>query len=311
VGRRLGEVGKEEQEGQRRRTEMRTTAFVGAVGARGGLPNRTRTCAARRGRNATTIRMGESDYKNGLEEDVGDYVPFARENEGSTENENRVKELLEMLDDPDPTVRLRAVVATRDMSNEEAAPVICKVFDSGEKELQNRYFATLALGYKPNPRSYDILVSQLDAENDPEIRANALAALGYLGDDKAVPTLIRALYEETHWTAKCAAAVSLGIIRDSRGYDALMSGLRMDPKGLDDIKIGCIGALGELGDVRCVDKLVEFASSRNFIVRQTLSEALGNLPTDKSRETLEMLAKDSHQNVSMGAQMALERMAKS
>lgn len=224
----------------------RMVGFVGGVGfARRDAFRRVSERIVRVSRRGAVIRA--SGYSSGLESDINDFVPFAKEPKASGDKSERVNELLALLDDPNPVVRLRAVVATRELTNEEAEPIICKVFDSGEKELQNLYFATLALGYKPNPRSYDILSKLLDGENDPEIRANALAALGYLADPRAVPILIRAIYEETHWTAKASAAVSLGIIKDPRGYDVLIKGLSMDEQGLDDMKIGCTGALGELG----------------------------------------------------------------
>mmetsp|Transcript_25911 Transcript_25911/g.102168 ORF Transcript_25911/g.102168 Transcript_25911/m.102168 type:complete len:324 (-) Transcript_25911:1092-2063(-) len=306
----------------------------------GGIGGVTGVC--KRERKAVLLRA-EEEKRRGVEPDLGDVIPFAKKNDSRPENAEKVKELMEMLDSPEARIRLRAVVATKDLSNEESEPILCKVFDDGEKELNNLYFATLALGYKPNSRSFDLLMTLLDSEVEQEIRANALAALGYLNDPRAIPTLIRAVYEETHWTAKCAAVVSLGILKDPTAYDAILHALSMDSKGLDDMKISAVGALGEigrqrisiqcdretrshmylstsptmvpsrflhLGDERCLEHITGFAESDNFILRQILAESLANFTAPKALATLRILKQDPHPNVSKAAGYSLDHITK-
>jgi HEAT repeat protein len=54
---------------------------------------------------------------------------------------------------------------------------------------------------------------------------------------------------------------------------------------------------------------LRFAQAEDWIVRQRLAEALGNLPTPKSISALQYLEKDSHPNVSAAASISLQRLA--
>jgi HEAT repeat protein len=59
-----------------------------------------------------------------------------------------------------------------------------------------------------------------------------------------------------------------------------------------------------------VDRIVQFIQSEDWLVRQRLAEALGNLPTEKSLSALKFLEKDSHPQVAAAASLSLERLGK-
>jgi HEAT repeat protein len=67
-----------------------------------------------------------------------------------------------------------------------------------------------------------------------------------------------------------------------------------------------IAALGEIGAINSVDKILTFAQAEDWLVRQRLAEALGKLDTPKSRSALNYLAKDAHAQVSQAARLSLE-----
>jgi HEAT repeat protein len=69
-----------------------------------------------------------------------------------------------------------------------------------------------------------------------------------------------------------------------------------------------IAALGEIGAVESVDDLLQFAGSPDWLVRQQLAEALGNLPAEKSLSALRYLTKDSHPQVAEAAELAMQRL---
>ena len=72
-----------------------------------------------------------------------------------------------------------------------------------------------------------------------------------------------------------------------------------------------ISALGEIKASGAVDKLLNFADSEDWLIRQRLAEALGNLPSDKSISALKFLAKDSHPQVKSAAEISLARLESS
>jgi HEAT repeat protein len=66
--------------------------------------------------------------------------------------------------------------------------------------------------------------------------------------------------------------------------------------------------LGELGDLRALDHLLRFAQSEDWLVRQRLAQALGNLPSPKSVSALNYLAKDPNDSVAATALDSLRRL---
>ena len=69
-----------------------------------------------------------------------------------------------------------------------------------------------------------------------------------------------------------------------------------------------IAALGEIGAAGAIDNILRFAQSEDWLIRQRLAEALGNLPSPKSISALKYLEKDSHRQVSQAATLSLERL---
>ncbi|PZO36955.1 MAG: phycocyanin alpha phycocyanobilin lyase [Pseudanabaena frigida] len=199
--------------------------------------------------------------------------------------------------------RLRALVSLRDLSPDEAVPLILKVID--DENLQIRSMAVFALGLKHTEDCFPVLARILETENDYGIRADAAGALGYLQDNRAVEPLLRAFYEDTEWLVRFSAAVSLGNLGDVRAYDALIQALDSEETMLHQ---AAIAALGEVGDLRCVDRILRFAQSDDWLTRQRLAEALGHLNCDKSLSALNYLVKDSHPQVASAARYAIERL---
>ncbi|WP_338038124.1 HEAT repeat domain-containing protein [Neosynechococcus sphagnicola] len=74
------------------------------------------------------------------------------------------------------------------------------------------------------------------------------------------------------------------------------------------VQQAAIAALGEIHDLEAVDAILSFAQAEDWLVRQRLAEALGNLPTPKSLSALKYLEKDSHPQVSAAAQISLQRL---
>jgi HEAT repeat protein len=77
------------------------------------------------------------------------------------------------------------------------------------------------------------------------------------------------------------------------------------------IQQAAISALGEIRDVNSVTHILRFAQAEDWLTRQRLAEALGNLPTPKSVSALKYLEKDSHKNVAEAARISLQRLEES
>ncbi len=199
--------------------------------------------------------------------------------------------------------RMVALASLRNVSAEDAVPLIKKVLQ--DENLQIRSMAVFALGLKPTADCYAILVHLLEADPDYGIRADAAGALGYLEDLRAFEPLSRAFYEDTDWLVRFSAAVSLGNLKDPRAHDVLVQAL--DSKEVV-LQQAAIAAIGEIKDVSAVEQILRFVQSEDWLVRQRLAEALGNLPVPKSLSALRYLEKDSHSHVSESARISLKRL---
>jgi HEAT repeat protein len=55
-----------------------------------------------------------------------------------------------------------------------------------------------------------------------------------------------------------------------------------------------------------VDRILRFVQSDDWLTRQRLAEALGNLKSEKSLSALNYLSKDAHPQVAVAAEYALK-----
>jgi len=202
--------------------------------------------------------------------------------------------------------RMIALASLRDVPAEAAVPLIKKVLR--DESIQIRSMAVFALGLKQTDECFPILIELLTTEKDYGIRADAAGALGYLEDPRAFEYLVRAFYEDTDWLVRFSAAVSLGNLKDPRAYNVLIEALDSPEVVLQQ---AAIAALGEIKAIDAVEHILRFAQSEDWLVRQRLAEALGNLPTPKSVSALKYLAKDAHPQVSEAAKLSLQQSGKS
>ncbi|HEY9637049.1 MAG TPA: HEAT repeat domain-containing protein [Coleofasciculaceae cyanobacterium] len=219
-------------------------------------------------------------------------------------NHPNLEQLSLQLESPNSRDRMVALASLREVPPVEAVPLIKKVLD--DKNLQIRSMAIFALGIKQTEECYPILIKFLETDPDYGIRADAAGALGYLGDQRAFEPLVRAFYEDTDWLVRFSAAVSLGNLKDPRANEVLHKALDSNEVILQQ---AAIAALGEIKAIESVDKILRFAQSDDWLIRQRLAEALGHLNTEKTFPALKFLEKDSHPQVSEAATISLRRLA--
>lgn len=99
--------------------------------------------------------------------------------------------------------------------------------------------------------------------------------------------------------------MSLGNLKDPRAHDVLVSALDSDQEIMQQ---AAIAAIGEIGDLDALDQILAFAQSEDWLVRQRLAEALGNLPSAKGESALRFLEKDAHPQVAIAARISLQRL---
>lgn len=212
-----------------------------------------------------------------------------------------LEEIAIQLESTNSRDRLLALVSLRDVSAEQALPLIKKVLY--DEILPVRSMAISALGIKATTESYPLLVKLLQTDEDYGIRADAAGALGYLEDNRAYEALVRAFYEDNSWLVRFSAVVSLGNLQDKRAKELFLEALA-SPEPI--LQQAAIAGIGEIKAIDAIDKILNFADSEDWLTRQRLAEALGNLKSEKSMAALKFLTKDPHPQVRDAASLALK-----
>jgi HEAT repeat protein len=185
-----------------------------------------------------------------------------------------------------------------------------------------------ALGKIGDARAVDTLIEALKDE-DSYVRASVAWALGEIGDARAVSALIEALRDEDSyvrggiakvlgnlgWEPKSEEERVLYYIANGDWDECVKMGavaVEFLIERLKDrnsaVRIRVAEALGEIGDARAVDSLIE--SLKDRVIRRRVAEALGKIGDARAVEALIEALKDWDEDVRKNSIGALVKIAK-
>jgi bilin biosynthesis protein len=167
--------------------------------------------------------------------------------------------------------------------------------------------ATIEFG-KPNVeelariRDVDGLVQALQYKKDWEVRRDAAMALGKIKDERAVQPLEYALVDKAEHVRRSAvkALTSMGM-----ADPAVLKHFLSDESVL--VRWETTRALGELGDPRAVEPLLEALEDERVYVRRGAAWALGEIGDARAVGPLTRIARDKGNRISEIAVEALDR----
>lgn len=188
-----------------------------------------------------------------------------------------VESLIEALeDDKDRNVRLSVIWALGGIRDTRAVEPLIKALRY--KDMTVRLEAIRVLGTMGDIRAVEPLIKALGHEG---LRREAVKALGEIGEpaveplDRAVESFIQALKDEDkEWRVRVVAAGALGEIGDTRAVEPLIQALS-DLDG--SVRSVAAEALGKIGDVRAVEPLTKSLKDKDKFVREDAKEALEKL----------------------------------
>jgi hypothetical protein len=149
------------------------------------------------------------------------------------------------------------------------------------KDMESASLGELALNVLTSigPTGIEAIFNALQADN-ATIRAKAAWGLARLKDVRVVEALIKALNDESDKVRK-QAIQGLERLKDKRAVEPLIAVMKSEPSD-------AASALGEIGDPRAVDVLIDLLMDKNqdYLKRGRAAEALGKIKDARAVEPL-------------------------
>ena len=163
------------------------------------------------------------------------------------------------------------------------------------------YLATV--GDQNLTASLAILRDRLFNDPEPDVQAAAADAIGGLKLTEAFDDLAKIYHQTSEWLIQFSIVATLGELGEPKAFDLLIEALNSDNNLL---QTAAVGALGELGDERAVPLLVPFANNEDWQLRYRLVQALGRLGGTEAVATLQQLVEDDVEQVAQEAKNNLQ-----
>jgi HEAT repeat protein len=183
--------------------------------------------------------------------------------------------LIEALSSGDAGARAQAATDLGASGLPQATSALIPALSDADSAV--RCAAALALGRLGQPTAVEPLLPMLE-EGAPHERATAAEALGALRDPAGMEPLIEALHD-TSAEARRAVALALGSFAARHAIEALLSRLRWDTD--PGTRKNAAYALGAIGEVDVVPRLLEAQSDGDPEVREAIRAALARLTGER------------------------------
>ncbi|MEO1134328.1 MAG: HEAT repeat domain-containing protein, partial [Cyanobacteria bacterium J06639_1] len=169
--------------------------------------------------------------------------------------------------------RLRAITALRGYEPDVAVPLLLDRLD--DSEFMVRSFVAMGLGRKRSPQAYDALLRLLQADPDPNVRAEAANSLALYGES-SLPHLVRSFREDDHWLLRRSIQAA---VTDMKAYDALFEISHIALDGEDDTvrttAISCFAFLSESPRrAEALQAILALTEDEVWFVRVSVARAL-------------------------------------
>lgn len=196
------------------------------------------------------------------------------------------KYLFPLLYDETPIVRAWAIRAMSRLNDSSMRVVLEKLISDPSQEVASA--AIKALGVIKDSKSIVPLAKNLESPNvDINTRRTIISVLGNFQDEHATDILARCLVNDQDQVIRRKSAAILGDIGDKRAIEFLIDALN---DSNITVRINVIKALGLLGDSRAEKHLEVFAAGNfSWETRITAIGALGNLGSSDCIEILKSI----------------------
>jgi HEAT repeat protein len=140
-----------------------------------------------------------------------------------------------------------------------------------------------------------LLRDRLFNDSELDVKAAAADAIAGLKITEAYPDLAEVYHSTSEWLLQFSIIAAIGELGDPRAFDLLVEALSSE---IELVRISAVSALGDLGDRRAIELLIPFVEDNDWQIRHRVAQSFGRLGGEEVKTFLEKLAKDEQPAVS-------------
>ena len=207
-----------------------------------------------------------------------------------------IEQIRTALNDSDPQQRMKGIRELRNYEAKIATPLLLN--HVSDQEFLVRSFVAMGLGRKQSDEAFKALLTMIEQDKDPNVRAEAANSLSFYGE-VAVPYL-RAMYEsDKHWLVRRSI---IAAIVDLKCPQELLEICEIGLSGEDEpVMESCISALGLLGkseqELAALKLLLSYADDRSWRIRLQVAKSLARYDRSEATAVLNQLKSDRDHRV--------------
>lgn len=208
-----------------------------------------------------------------------------------------------LLNSEDYGERLSGINQLRQLETKDAFPLIEPLVNDSNVRVRYAAVSQLSsLGQVNREKSLTLLRDRLHNEPEADVQAAAADALGGLKLTETLDDLIQLYHHTEEWLVEFSIIACLGEMGDPRAYEVLIEALNSEN---NLVKTVAIGSLGELGEPQAVEALKPFINDSDWQVRSRLVQAFSRLGGEQAQALLQQLSNDEAEQVAEEAKKAL------
>jgi len=194
-------------------------------------------------------------------------------------------EINELLKSGDGADRARGINQARFLSPNECLEALLVAVKDKNAQLRYAAVSQLAVAGKADPqRTLEIVKEIVANDSEPTVQAAAADVITGLGLPESFDLLQQLYTTSNDWMLRFSILSGLGELGDPRAYDLLVEALQTAGDDSPLIKIGALGSLGELGDPRAIETLKKFVDDADTAIAERAKAAIEMLASSNNAE---------------------------
>eukprot|EP00180_Rhodochaete_pulchella_P003169 Plantae.Rhodophyta-Rhodochaete_pulchella.ctg5220.p1 GENE.Plantae.Rhodophyta-Rhodochaete_pulchella.ctg5220~~Plantae.Rhodophyta-Rhodochaete_pulchella.ctg5220.p1 ORF type:complete len:244 (+),score=30.91 Plantae.Rhodophyta-Rhodochaete_pulchella.ctg5220:120-851(+) len=187
-------------------------------------------------------------------------------------------EVRALLASEDIAKRFSGVNQTRFLEPQVGLELMLEAVSDSNAQIRYAAVSQLALHGQTSPeKTLAVVTELLVSDSESSVRAGAADVIATLGLPECFDILKDVYSASTDWMLKFSIIAGLGELGDTRAYDLLVEALSSEEPLL---QLASIGSLGELGDVRAIGLIEPFLESPDSTLKDRATTALELLRGD-------------------------------